>query len=44
MYDSNGIIVFTANNTSGNDMGYYNVTAGINVFQIFIYNNNVLLL
>jgi hypothetical protein len=44
MYDSNGIIVFTANNTSGNDMGYYNVTAGINVNQIFIYNNNVLLL
>ena len=44
MYDSNGIIVFTANNTSGNDLGYYNVTAGINVFQIFIYNNNVLLL
>ena len=44
MYNANGLIVYTADNTSGNDIGYYNVTGQINVYQILIYNNNILIL
>jgi len=44
MYNANGLILYTADNTLGNDMGYYNVSGQINVTQIFIYNNNILIL
>ena len=44
MYDPAGIIIYTADNTNGSDIGYYSIPAGINVNQIFIYNNYVLIL
>ena len=44
MYDNTGLIIFSADNTTGTDMVFYSVSAGINVYQIFIYNNNVIIL
>ena len=44
MYDNNGIIVFSGDNTTGIDMGFYSIAEGINVSKIFIYNNNVCIL
>jgi hypothetical protein len=44
MYDPAGFIIYIADNTNGNDIGYYLIPSGLNVNQIFIYNNYVLVL
>ena len=44
MYDPAGFIIYIADNTNGSDIGYYSIPSGININQIFIYNNYVLVL
>ena len=44
MYDNTGLILFSLDNTTGYDMLFYTVPSSLNVFQIFVYNNNVLIL
>ena len=44
MYDLAGFIIYIADNTNGSDIGYYSIPSGLNVNQIFIYNNYVVIL
>jgi hypothetical protein len=41
MYDSYGVIVFTANNTTGNDIAIYTTSTGLSVYKIIVFNNNI---
>jgi hypothetical protein len=44
LYDSLNNILFTADNSTGIDMGYYQIPSYIDVKRVIIYNNNVVIL